>query len=367
VKAIPHSRRGFLKVGCCAAAVMKPVAGLARTAETRAPAAASAIDIHAHYFPLEYLKTIADRGGPNGFTVDFSTAGGPTLTGGGAVTVLDETYWRLETRLQRMDEAGVRLHALSLTMPMVHSAPPERAADLARLVNDAMVAAHAKYPDRFVGCATLPLQDTGLAVAELERVSKLEGIRGVYFPTNINGKELSDPSLDPVYDRCQALNLPVLLHPHPPVVGLDRMKRFYLPNLLGNPFDTTVACSYLIFGGVLDRYPTLNIVLPHSGGALPFIYGRIQRGQGVIRDLKTAARRPVAEYLKRFFYDTITHSQEALKYLVDLVGPERVMLGSDYCFNMGYDRPREIVAALNIRPAEREMIISRNAAQLLGV
>jgi aminocarboxymuconate-semialdehyde decarboxylase len=360
------TRRRFLELGCLAASIVPMLSGRRVAAQGSGPAS-SALDIHSHYFPMEYLKSIAEKGGPDGFKVDLSAAAGPTLTGGGAVTVLDPTYWDLEQRLQAMDQAGIRLHALSLTMPMPHTAPGDRGAELARIYNDAAAAAHAKYSDRFVGCIALPLHDAALSVQELNRVGTQKGMRAIYLPTHVNGKELSDPSLFPIYEKAQALNLPIMLHPHPPVVGLNRMQKFYLPNLLGNPFDTTVAVSYLVFGGVMDRFPRLNILLPHSGGAFPFLYGRIQRGQQVIPDLKNAAERPVADYLKRFYYDTITHSPEALKYLVDLVGADRVLLGSDYCFNMGYERPREIVSKLAISPADRDRIMFANAKRLLSV
>lgn len=360
------SRRRFLELGCLAASIAPIVSGRRAAAQTGAPAS-SALDVHSHYFPMEYLKSIAEKGGPEGFKVDLNAAAGPTLTGGGAVTVLDQTYWDLEKRLQAMDQAGIRLHALSLTMPMPHTAPGERGAELARIYNDAAIAAHGKHADRFVGCVALPLQDPALSVQELDRVGSQKAMRAIYFPTNISGKELSDPSLFPIYDKAQALNRPIMLHPHPAVVGLNRMQKYYLPNLLGNPFDTTIAVTHLVFGAVMDRFPRLNVLLPHSGGAFPFLYGRIQRGQQVIPDLKNAAERPVADYLKRFYYDTITHSPEALTYLVDLVGPDRVMLGSDYCFNMGYERPREIVSKLAVSPADRDKILFANAKRLLAV
>jgi aminocarboxymuconate-semialdehyde decarboxylase len=362
------TRRDFLSLGLGATAAARALSPRVATAQPRpAPSAKSAIDIHAHYFPMEYLEAIAERGGPEGFTIDLAAAAGPTLTGGGAVTVLDTTYWDLAKRTTAMDAAGVQVHALSLTMPMPHVAPAVRGAELAAIYNDAVVAAHRQHPDRFVGCIALPLQDAALSVKELDRVGRQTAMRAVYFPTNIGGKELSDPSLDPVYDKIQSLDLPILLHPHPPVVGLNRMQSFYLPNLLGNPFDTTVAAAYLVFGGVLDRFPRLGVLLPHGGGAFPFLYGRVERGQAVIPNLKNAARQPVRAYLKRFYYDTITHSADALKYLVDVAGIERVMLGSDYCFNMGYERPREIVDQLSMSPADRDKIFFANARQLLKI
>jgi aminocarboxymuconate-semialdehyde decarboxylase len=157
----------------------------------------------------------------------------------------------------------------------------------------------------------------------------------------------------------------VLLHPIV-VIGADRLKKkFYLQNLLGNPFDTAVAAAHLVFGGVLDRFPRLDVVLAHAGGAMPYLMGRLQHGQGIRPETKGAARKRFGEYLRRFHYDTITHSPELLRILIGLVGADRVMLGSDYCFDMGYQRPRDIISKLGLKPADRDKIFGSNAARLL--
>jgi len=355
------SRRRFLGLAGATAAstFLAPRAGAQPRATT------GAIDMHAHYFPHAYLESIARDGGLPGFSVDMSAADGPTLRGGGAVTVVDDRYWNLEKRLDAMQKAGVQMQALSLTMPMPHLAAGERAAALATVFNDSVIDACRAYPERFVGCIALPLRNVAAALAELRRASRAPAMRAVYLPTNINGVELSDSTLDPLYEAVQTLGLPIILHPHPPVVGLDRMQRFYLPNLLGNPFDTTLAAVQLIAGGVLDRFPRLTVVLPHAGGAFPFLYGRVQKGQQVIPDLATVAERPVAEYVRRFYYDTITHSADALAYVVQVAGADRVLLGSDYRFNMGDDEPRAVVDRLPITAADRERILFANARTLL--
>jgi aminocarboxymuconate-semialdehyde decarboxylase len=324
-----------------------------------------AVDVHAHYFPMEYLKSIADQGGPAGFTVDLTATGGATVTGGGAVTALDPGFWDIERRLKAMDQAGVRLQALSLAAPMPHTADGRRGVDLARIYNDAVIAAHAKYPDRFAGCVALPLHDVNMSAVEIDRVGGERAMRAVSFPTNIGGKELSDKSLYPLYRKMQALNLPVVIHPHPGVAGLDRMKSYSLPALIGDPFETTIAASHLVFGGVMDSFPRLSVLLPCAGGAFPFLYGRVQRGQQVLPELKNVAERPVAAYLKRFYYDSLAHSPEALKYLVDLVGADRVLLGSDYCFALGDGHPRDMVSRLAIAPADRDRIMFGNAQRFL--
>jgi len=230
-------------------------------------------------------------------------------------------------------------------------------------VNDAMAAAARAHPDRFVFLATLPMQNTEAAAGEVERVAAEPGCRGVYLGTNVRGKELSDPTLMSVFERIHSLGIPVFLHPLN-VIGAQRLSQYHLHNLLGNPFDTAVAAANLIFSGHLDRFPKLQVCLPHAGGALPYLIGRLNRGWKVREECKALKKSP-SSYLRRFTYDTISHAPESLRYLIDLVGADRVMLGSDYCFDMGYERPVEAVTALKLGRGDQEKILGGNAKKLL--
>ena len=324
------------------------------------------VDIHAHYFPERFFAMLDEAGQPFGARVDRGNPAGPVIDLKGSRTLpLEVTYWDLDRRVKAMNRAKVDVHALSLTAPMVYFADGPTGARLAQAVNDAMDQAHTVYPDRFVGCATLPMQDPTRALAELERVKDLRGIRGIYLGTNINGRDLSEPEFLPIFARCEALRLPVLLHPLT-VIGAARLGRFYLNNFLGNPFDTAVAAAHLVFGGVLDRCPGLEVCLPHAGGAMPYLMGRLTHGQAVRPETKDVARRPFERYLRRFTYDTISHSPRLLQFLIDLVGPDRVMLGSDYCFDMGYTRPVDVVTRrLRLGRADQRRILGATAARLL--
>ena len=230
-------------------------------------------------------------------------------------------------------------------------------------MNDGMAEASRTHPDRFVALAMLPLQDPEAAVIEAERAVTELGCRGVYLGTNVQGKELTDPTFLPVFECVEALKVPIFFHPVS-VIGAQRLSSYYLHNLLGNPFDTAVAAANIIFSGLLDRFPQLNICLPHAGGALPYLIGRLNHGWKVRQECK-ALKKPPSSYLRRFTYDTISHAPESLHYLINLVGADRVMMESDYCFDMGYERPVKVVSALKLRHNDQEKILGGNAARLL--
>lgn len=323
------------------------------------------IDTHTHYFPESYIRLIAEHGRRCGTTVITDDKGVTFIQVGlllrtGPIT---RPFYDLDERLRIMDRQGLGMHALSLTQPMVYWADDELGVELCRAFNDAVSAAHVKHPKRFIGFACLPFQNPLLALEELERAAKLPGIRGVYMATSVRDRELSDRSFFPVYERIAELGLPIFLHPM--MINNERLKQYYLINLCGNPFDTAIAAGHLIFGGVLDAFPQLEVSLPHAGGALPILRGRFDQGYRTRPECKTIPR-PPSEYLKRFTYDTISYSEPQLEDLVKLVGAERIMVGSDYCFDIAYDEPVKFVTGIqSLTDTQRAQILWDNAARLL--
>lgn len=323
------------------------------------------VDIHAHFFPQAYLDVLAEEGprfnveyraAEEGFYIKTETR----FQGPLAYRVVD-----LKKRIADMDAQGTTVQAMSLTGPMAHWGDEGVSHKLARAWNDAASAAHVEYPTRLFGLLTLPMLFPDRAIDELNRASKLPGIRGVYMGTNINQRDLDDPLFEPIFARIEALDLPIFLHPLQ-VVGGQRTAPFYLSNMLSFPFDTAIAACHLIFGGVLDRHPKLHFSLPHGGGVLLMLMGRIDHGSAVRPEIeKLQLPQPPSRYLQRFTFDTLVHSKSVMEFVIGEVGAERIMIGSDYCFDMGYERPVHFLDQVNITSAQRKMILGDNAARIL--
>lgn len=327
---------------------------------------ARVIDTHAHWFPEDYVKLIERDGPRNGANLRRTDQGYLSFVTEKMMQVFSPAMMELDLRLAAMDKAGVDVHALSLTSPMVYWAPGEFGLALSQAYNDSASRAHEKHPSRLVGMAMLPMQAPDLALKELERAAKLPGLRGLYVATNVNGTELDDKSFWPIYAKCEEIGWPVFLHPVD-TIGSDRTKRFYLRNLLGNPYDTGVAAAHIVFGGVLDAFPKLEIMLPHAGGTFPGLIGRLDHGTKVRPELKHM-KQPPSAYLRRFTYDTIGHNDRIMMNLVRMVGADRVMLGSDYCYDMGHEMPVAAVDRLTeLESGERAAILGGTAARLLRI
>jgi aminocarboxymuconate-semialdehyde decarboxylase len=322
-----------------------------------------AIDTHAHWYPEEWLKLFAKDGAAEGAALEKNGAK-YTIRTQRIVNAFDEEFVDLGLRLEGMKKQRVDMHALSLTAPMVYWASPGLGLALAQAYNDAASAAHRKHPRRFVGLAMLPMQAPDLAVKELERAAKLPGMRGMYLATHVNETNLDDRRFWDVYAKAEELGWTIFLHPID-TIGRERTQKYYLKNLLGNPYDTGVAAASLIFGGVLDAFPKLEVNLPHAGGTFPWLIGRLDHGTKVRPELRHMKRLP-SEYLRRFTYDTIGHNDHINQALINLVGADRVVLGSDYCFDMGLNDPVGTVERLrDLEPAQREQILARTPAALL--
>jgi aminocarboxymuconate-semialdehyde decarboxylase len=272
----------------------------------------------------------------------------------------------VERRFKDMDAAEVDVHLLSAA-PQTWLYNQEAAVGIAAatIQNDEIARLVKEHPARFSGIATLPMQAPDKAADELRRAMKKLGLHGTMIGSNINGKNLDDPSFEPLWTAAEELDAFMMIHPGN-VAGADRLRSYYLGNLIGNPLDTTIAGACLIFGGVLERHPKLNFLMSHGGGFIPYQGGRWVHGWHVRPEPKVHVKHSPAPYLDRFSYDTILHAQAPLEFLISSVGANRVFLGSDYPYDMGTGECVRQVRAANISAADRDTILGDHAAKILS-
>jgi aminocarboxymuconate-semialdehyde decarboxylase len=239
------------------------------------------------------------------------------------------------------------------------------AAAFARIQNEQLAKLVKAHPGRFQAIATVPMQAPRQAADELRHAMSALGLRGVQIGSNIAGKNLDDPELEPVWATAAELGAFILIHPIN-VAGVDRLKSYYLNNLIGNPLDTTIAAACLVFSGVLERYPALKICLAHGGGFVPYQAGRFLHGWHVRAEPKVKLPKPPTDSLQRFYFDTIVHSKDVLEFLVRNAGADRVLLGSDYPFDMGMPDGVLQVRSLSIPATDRTSILGGLAQTMLG-
>jgi aminocarboxymuconate-semialdehyde decarboxylase len=272
----------------------------------------------------------------------------------------------LERRFADMDAAEVDVQVLSAT-PQSYLYEQEAAltAACAAIQNEAIAKLVATHPDRFLGIATLPMQRGELAAKELTRAVKTLKLAGAMIGSNVTGRNLDDPDLEPLWAAASALDVPLIIHPVN-VGAAERLRSYYLNNLIGNPLDTTIAAACLVFGGVLERHPKLKVLLVHGGGFVPYQAGRWAHGWHVRGEPKVNIKQSPEPWIDRFLYDTILHSKESLAFLVGSVGAKRVLLGSDYPYDMGTGECVRQVRALSIPDADKATVLSTRGWELFG-
>jgi aminocarboxymuconate-semialdehyde decarboxylase len=242
-------------------------------------------------------------------------------------------------------------------------------AELSRAVNERLAEIVAQHPDRFVALGTVPLQDTSLAIAELEHCVRKLGMRGVEINPSVKGMELTDAklALDRFFAAVQALDVVIFMHPIGFTHG-ERLVDHYFSNIIGNPLETTVATSHLIFDGVMERHPKLKIVLPHAGGYLAHYWARMDHAYKARPDTHGQMKRKPSSYLEKFYFDTITFDRGMLAHLIERFGADHVLLGTDYPYDMGMEHPVEFIGgAPGLSAKAKDQIMGGNAARLLKI
>lgn len=276
----------------------------------------------------------------------------------------------VDVRLKDMDRMGIDVQAVCpAPYHFFYFTEPDYGAQLARDVNEGIAKLVADHPDRFVGLGSVPLQDAQLAVRELDYAVKDLGLRGVEICTNVNGRNLTDPGLglEQFFARCEELGIVIFMHPLG-YTQADRLTHHYFNNVIGNPLESTVAVSHLIFDGVMARHPKLKVVVAHGGGFVAHYWARMDHAWRARPDCRTVIKRPPSKYLEKFYFDTITFDPMMLKHLIDRFGADHVVLGTDYPYDMGEEDPLGLIAQVKRLPkAQRDLIAGGNAARLLNL
>jgi aminocarboxymuconate-semialdehyde decarboxylase len=361
-------RRNFIKLGACAAASISMLDVLTLSAQAPESKGISwwearpgkagvgkpaAIDMHSHWAPEAYNKVLAELGRPvnNPFPLSFD----------------------LDKRRQWMDDHGDLMHCLTLNGGMPWQwATPQQGARLAQAINDAGIAANQKYPDRFVVGVELPVNDYDLSLKELNRVAGHPGVRAVHLPDSVAKHDyIFDPGFAPVLARIQELNLPIIFHQMDGEVNDFGGGRTAGPPGLGAGIDAPIEHTFLatkfIYTGTLDKYPTLQIVLPHAGGAFPYLAGREEHFLFHMNSKGVNMKLPFRDYIRRFHYDYLIYYPEAFRFLMTMVGSDRIVVGTDNFAAKDVEYPTAVLDQFNLPPADRTRILSGNAKRLMHI
>jgi aminocarboxymuconate-semialdehyde decarboxylase len=325
-------------------------------------------DVHAHLVPTSLLDRLAKDGGQCGVTL--AEDGGRTkiilgqeTAGSPRPDLVDE-----KARLETMDRTGVDVQLISAWIALTgYTLPTEQGAAWSRLFNESMAETVAGHPDRYLGLCTVPLQSGEAAAAELRYAVQQLGMVGAQIATTVAGLELDDPGLEPFWAAAEELRSIVVIHPDQVLPGRDK-PRYVLGNFVGNAAETTIAAAHLVYGGVLERHPDLRVCLVHGGGYAPYQAGRMDHGyQAEPRLVDKRLSRLPSDYLRMLYFDTVTHSPDVMRFLVDFAGAGHVVLGSDYPFEMGEADPvGSIQRVPGLPEAEQQQILSGNLERLVA-
>lgn len=324
------------------------------------------IDFHSHVIPDTIIAAM--EADPKRYATTIEKHGGKRWFVRGKVRLeLTPEFNTTEGKLESMDRKGIDVSVIS-PGPQIffHNLPESQGVEASRIVNDGIAKIVAGKPDRLRGMAGLPMQHPDAAVAELERVHREYGFKAVEIATTAPAGEVADPKYRGLLKRAAELKMTIFAHPNN-IGATGRLDCYYLTNLIGNPLDSTIMVANLIFSGAMDEIPELKMLLAHGGGFAPYQVGRFVHGHKVRPEARANTSSSPKDLLKRFYFDTITHDPQALRFLIDLVGSDHIVLGTDSPFDMGDEHPVDLLDHVpHLTHAERDDICCHTARRLLG-
>jgi len=323
----------------------------------------SKIDIHTHIMP-EHIPNYFQKFGYGEFIhLEHHCPGCARMIKGDKVfREVEQNCWDASVRMKEMDLTEVGLQVLS-TIPVLFNywAQPQHGLETARFFNDHIAQSCAYYPERFIGLGTVPLQDIDLAIKEMERCVTELKMPGLEIGSNINGKNLSDPYFTPFWQAAEQLGCSIFVHPWE-MMGEKDMTKYWLPWLVGMPAETARAIASMIFGGVFTNFPKLRVAFAHGGGSFPFTIGRIEHGFNVRPDLCAIDNEAnPREYLGKFWIDALVHDPKALDYVIEVMGQDKVCMGSDYPFPLGEHHPGKLIEEMPYSSELKNQLLHSNA------
>jgi aminocarboxymuconate-semialdehyde decarboxylase len=328
------------------------------------------IDVHAHLTPQCFWRATENGGDWHTIRREQDANGGEiAVVGGRRQSLPPRARWTPEQRLADMDSLGVDMHVVSPFVGFYNYQMDARIAiATSQAINDEISSMTRSRPDRFAGLGTLPMQDVKAAIGELERCMVQLGLKGAEINDHVNGRTLEEPEFRPFWKAAEELGALIFFHQGGETLVSPRTTRYHLPNSIGNLVDRAVTFATLVSGGVMDQYPNLKICLGHGGGYTCYGIGRLDRGWQVRSEARAhMAQRPSA-YLRRFYYDCIVYTEAALRFLIDTVGADRVLFGTDWPYDMALDWPVSwILSMQSLSQEEKEAILWKNLEQLLGL
>ena len=326
------------------------------------------IDIHTHILPKD-IPNFKEKFGYGGFiSLDHhKPCCAKMVMDDKFFREVDDNCWSAEKRIEECDDHGVHVQVLS-TVPVMFSywAEPKDTLEVAVFLNDHIADIVKRFPNRFAGLGTVPMQNAELAIQELKRCKEI-GLKGIQIGTHVNNKNLNEAEFFPIFEACEDLDMSVFVHPWD-MMAKEHMDKYWLPWLVGMPAESSRAICSFIFGGVFERLPKLRVAFAHGGGSFPSTIGRVSHGFDVRPDLCAIDnKKHPRDYIGKFYIDSLVHDPKMLEYIVDVIGADKIALGTDYPFPLGELQPGKLINSMPWEDAQKEQLLSKSALDWLGM